>query len=119
MSALNLTQFAFYHRMIRGKIERIISNDLTIGRSDNDLPQYNEDEINTFIETNNENIEKTIETIISEYHNDDDLELLDENDPSIYSRISEYLYQYIDYGYDDDEGNEEEDEEEDDEDEEE
>lgn len=116
LPAMNLIEYASYQRMLRGKIEIIIKNSLTIGRSDNDLPQYTGDEIKTFIENNNENIDKAIDTIIREYHNDGDLELLDENDSSLYSRISEYLDDYviIDYGDNEEEDNEEEDDEEED-----
>ena len=38
----------------------MITNDLTIGRRDNDTIPFNDDKIMKFIEDNNDNIEKVI-----------------------------------------------------------
>jgi hypothetical protein len=71
----------------------MITNDLTIGRSDNDLIPFTSDRIDTFIEDNNDNIEKVITIMINDYSNDNELELL--VDPLL-DWIGEYLYDYID-----------------------
>jgi hypothetical protein len=71
----------------------MITNDLTIGRTDNNLIPFTSDEINKFIEDNNNNIEKVIEIMINEYSNDNEIELL--ADPLL-DWIGEYLYDLID-----------------------
>ncbi len=82
-----------YHKILKEKIILIITNDLTIGRNDNDLVPYTDIEINEFIKDNNDNIEKVIEIIINDYTEDDELELLE--DPLL-DHIQEYLYDYVD-----------------------
>jgi hypothetical protein len=72
----------------------MITNDLTIGRSDNDLLPYTHDEIIKFIEANNNNIEKVIKTIIDDYANDNELDTI--NDDILLDWIGEYLYEVID-----------------------
>ena len=71
----------------------MIVNDLTIGRSDHDLISFTSDEIDQFIEDNNNNIEKTITIMINEYSNDNELELLAE---PLLDWIGEYLYEFVD-----------------------
>ncbi len=71
----------------------MITSDLTIGRSDADLEPFTRDQINTFIEENNEKIEQVITTIINEYTNDNELELL--KNPEL-DWIGEYLYDVVD-----------------------
>jgi hypothetical protein len=71
----------------------IICNDLTIGRSDNDLIPFTKVEIDKFIENNNDKIEEVIKLMIDDYSNDGDLELL--KDP-LFDWIGEYLYDLID-----------------------
>jgi hypothetical protein len=82
-----------YHNILKTKIKLMITNDLTIGRTDNDLNPFTSDEINKFIEDNNNNIEKVIENMINEYSNDNEIELL--ADP-LFDWIGEYLYDLID-----------------------
>jgi len=82
-----------YREILKAKIITMITNDLTIGRSDNDLIPFTNDEINKFVKNNNDNIEKVIEIIIDAYTKDGELELL--NDP-LFDWISEYLYDFID-----------------------
>jgi hypothetical protein len=82
-----------YHAILNTKIKSMIVNDLTIGRSDNNLLPFTSNEIDTFIEDNCTNIENVIATIISEYSNDNELELL--ADPLL-DWIGEYLYEYVD-----------------------
>lgn len=82
-----------YHNILKTKIELMITNDLTIGRTDNNLIPFTSDEINKFIEDNNNNIEKVIENMINEYSNDNEIELL--ADPLL-DWIGEYLYDLID-----------------------
>jgi hypothetical protein len=71
----------------------MIVNDLTIGRSDNDLIPFTSDEIDKFIEDNNNNIEKVITIMINEYSNDNELELLAK---PLLDWIGEYLYEFVD-----------------------
>jgi hypothetical protein len=82
-----------YHNILKTKIKFMITNDLTIGRNDNDLVPFTSDEINTFIEENNDNIEQVITNMINEYSNDNELELL--ADPLL-DWIGEYLYDLVD-----------------------
>ena len=82
-----------YHNILKTKIKLMITNDLTIGRTDNNLIPFTSDEINKFIEDNNNNIEKVIEIMINEYSNDNEIELL--ADPLL-DWIGEYLYDFID-----------------------
>jgi hypothetical protein len=82
-----------YHDILREKIELMITNDLTIGRSDNDLIPFTKVEIDKFIENNNDKIEEVIKLMIDDYSNDDELELL--KDP-LFDWIGEYLYDLID-----------------------
>jgi transcription termination factor NusB len=83
-----------YHDILKSKIILMITNDLTIGRSDNDLLPYTHDEIIKFIEANNNNIEKVIKTIIDDYANDNELDTI--NDDILLDWIGEYLYEVID-----------------------
>ena len=83
-----------YHDILKSKIILMITNDLTIGRSDNDLLPYTDDEIIKFIEANNNNIEKVIKTIIDDYANDNELDTI--NDDILLDWIGEYLYEVID-----------------------
>jgi len=69
----------------------MITNDLTIGRNDNDLIPFTNDEIHKFIEDNNDNIEECIRTMIDEYSNE--IELLANPE---FDWIGEYLYDLID-----------------------
>jgi hypothetical protein len=71
----------------------MITNDLTIGRTDNGLLPFSRDEINTFLEENNDNIEKVIQLMMDEYSNDNEIELL--ADPLL-DWIGEYLYDLVD-----------------------
>ena len=82
-----------YHAILKTKIKLMITNDLTIGRNDNGLLQFTSDEINTFIEDNNDNIEKVIQMMMDEYSNDNEIELL--ADPLL-DWIGEYLYDFVD-----------------------
>jgi hypothetical protein len=82
-----------YHHILTTKIHLMITNDLTIGRSDDGLPPFTSDEIHTFLEENHENIEKVIQTMIHEYSKDHELELL--ADPLL-DWIGEYLYDFVD-----------------------
>lgn len=82
-----------YHDILKTKIKQMITNDLTIGMTDNNLIAYSSDSITKFIQDNNDSIEKTIETIIHDYSNDNELELLEE---PLWDWIAEYLYDFID-----------------------
>jgi len=82
-----------YHNILETKIKFMITNDLTIGRNDNGLIPFTSDEINKFIEDNNDNIEKVIQIMIDEYSNDNEIELL--ADPLL-DWIGEYLYDLVD-----------------------
>ena len=82
-----------YYNILKTKIKLMITNDLTIGRTDNDLIPFTSVEIDEFIENNKDNIEQVITTIINEYSNDNELELL--KDPLL-DWIGEYLYVSVD-----------------------
>jgi hypothetical protein len=82
-----------YHIILKTKIKLMITNDLTIGRTDNGLLPFTSDKINKFIENNNDNIEKVIEIMINDYDNDNEIELL--ADPLL-DWIGEYLYDLVD-----------------------
>lgn len=82
-----------YHDIIYSKIISIITADLTIGKTDNDLEPFTDDEINKFIEDNADNIETAITTMIRDYEEDDDCKLLRE--PEL-DWIREYLYEKVD-----------------------
>ena len=82
-----------YHNILKTKIKLMITNDLTIGRNDNDLVPFTSDEIDTFIEENNDNIEQVITNMMNEYSNDNEIELL--ADP-LFDWIGEYLYDLVD-----------------------
>lgn len=85
--------FEHYYTILKTKIINQITCDLTIGREDNDLEPYSKEVINNFIQENNNNIEKVINSMITDYNEDDDIESLNqpEND-----WICEYLYEYVD-----------------------
>jgi len=82
-----------HHDILKSKIIFMITNDLTIGRSDHNLLPFTDDKIQKFIRDNNDKIENVIQTMIHEYSNDNDLELL--KDPLL-DWIGEYLYEIID-----------------------
>lgn len=82
-----------YYNILETKIKFMITNDLTIGRTDNDLTSFTSNEIEKFIEDNKNNIENAITTIINEYSNDNELELLKE---PLLDWIAEYLYDFVD-----------------------
>lgn len=81
-----------YRNILRTKIRFIITNDLTIGRTDNDLIPFTSLEIYKFIEDNINNIEKVVDIMIEEYRDDDDLESLEN---PLLDLITEYLYDYV------------------------
>ncbi len=76
--------------ILRSKILTMIKNDLTIGRTDNDLQAFKEEQINTFIDNNNNNIDSLIDVIIIEY-TEQEIATIE------YSQILEYLVDYIAY----------------------
>jgi hypothetical protein len=86
--------FEKYANNIEKLIHKMITNDLTIGRSDNNLPQFTDDEIKEFILINNANIKLVIENIINDYSADNELESLEN---PLYDWIGEYLYEIISY----------------------
>ena len=85
-----------YYNILKSNIILMIKDDLTIGRNDNNLQQFTNEEIDKFIKDNNENIENVISLIITEYNNDDELYLL--KNPSK-EWIREYLYLFIDTAF--------------------
>ena len=82
-----------YRNTLKTRMHLIISNDLTIGRSDNDLRPFTEDEVTNFIELNQNNIETAIDNIIRDYTEENELESL--NNPEL-DWIREYLYLEVD-----------------------
>jgi len=82
-----------YHNILKTKIKLMITNDLTIGRNDNDLVSFTNDEIDKFIEDNNDNIEQVIKNMIEDFSEYNEIELL--ADPLL-DWIGEYLYDLVD-----------------------
>jgi hypothetical protein len=72
------------------KIKDIISNHLTIGRSDNGLDPFTNEEIDKFILNHSGDIKKTINNMIEAYEEDDELEEL--LDP-----LPDWIQEYIDF----------------------
>ena len=70
----------------------MITNDLTIGRTDNDLAPYSDDQITDFIKANGDKIDSVIHNMIIDYDNDNELTLL--KDPQL-DWIREYLYPVV------------------------
>jgi hypothetical protein len=81
-----------YHNILKLKIKFMIINDLTIGRTDNDLIPFTSDEINKFIKDNEDKIETVIKVMIQDYSKDNQLKLLKE---PLLDWIGEYLYEYV------------------------
>jgi hypothetical protein len=81
-----------YYQILDNKIKTIITNDLTIGRTDRDLMPLTSEEINKFITENRSGIDKTINTMIAAYDEDNELELLE--NPEL-SWIIEFLYDEV------------------------
>jgi len=81
------------YTILKNKIIFMLTNDLTIGKKDNDKKPCTNNEIEEFIKENDEKIEKTIENMIYDYKEHDDLELLKE---PLLDWIGEYLYSHID-----------------------
>ena len=79
--------------ILRDLIHIMIKNDFTIGRTNNDLEPFDDDKINQFIEKNKNNIERVINSMITDYGNDNELELL--KNPE-YDWVQEYLVEEID-----------------------
>jgi len=80
-------------KILKNRMKFIITNDLTIGRTDNDEEPFTSNEIEKIIKENDDNMEQAIESMIYQYKEDDELELL--NDP-LNDWISDYLYNYVD-----------------------
>ena len=81
-----------YYSIIKTKIKFMITNDLTIGRNDDGLIPFTSDEIDNFIKENDDNIEKVIQNIITDYSNDNEIELLAN---PLLDWIGEYLYDLV------------------------
>ena len=81
-----------YKKTIKNIIVKMITNDLTNGRKDNDLEQFSPNEINIYLNENKKIIQNVIDIIIDDYSTNTDLELL-KNPLDIW--IKEYLYDYI------------------------
>jgi len=82
-----------HHDILKSKIILMITNDLTIGRTDEELQPYTHEEIIKFIEANNDNIEKVIKNMIDDYTNDNELGSI--NDDILLDWIGEYLYEVV------------------------
>jgi len=87
-----LIEYKECHDILKDKISTMITNDLTVGRSDHHLPQFKHNEIQHFIKENDDGIEKVIEMMITDYEKDGELGLL--KDPP-FAWIGEYLYEFV------------------------
>ena len=88
----NIKMTTQYYDIIKSKIITMITNDLTIGMTDNNQVPYTQEQINQFIFDHNDKINKAIENMIQDYTNDNELEEL--TDPP-FNWIGEYLYEFI------------------------
>ena len=80
--------------ILKNKIHQIIKADLTIGRTDNDLPPLTDEEIYKIYENDvNPYISKMILLMINDYESSSELLLL--KNPE-FDWIREYLYIYVD-----------------------
>lgn len=78
--------------ILKNIITIMITNDLTIGRKDEDKEALSQEEISIFINNNEEKINKVISNIIYDYKDTNELELLEN---PLYDWIGEYLYETI------------------------
>lgn len=78
--------------ILKNIITIMITNDLTIGRTDDDKEPLSKEEISIFINNNEEKINKVISNIIYDYKDTNELELLEN---PLYDWIGEYLYEII------------------------
>lgn len=90
LSKVQLTKECY--DILKNKIAMMITNDLTIGRTDNDLAPYSDDQITDFIKANGDKIDSVIHNMIIDYDNDNELTLL--KDPQL-DWIREYLYPVV------------------------
>ena len=90
------------HNILKNQMVIMVTNDLTIFRTDNDKKPFTSNEIEKFIKENDDKIEKaikdmicdyTIKDIICKYKNDGKLELLKEQ---LNEWFCYYLYMYVD-----------------------
>lgn len=93
----NETTIFEYKDILRNRIHKMIKDDFTIGRTDNDLEPYDDIKINRFITENTDKINNIISEMIEVYSEDGELESLKnaEND-----WIHEFMYQHIDTSVD-------------------
>jgi len=78
------------------RIHKMITNDLTIGREDEDLQSMTIDEINIFINNNTDNIENVINDIIEAFtETDEDIQDLLNIDEMPTDWIGEFLYERV------------------------
>lgn len=79
---------------LRKRIEQQIRADLTIGRTDDELEEYTEEQIIKFISDHESEISETIKQMIDDHLRDNDLhELINPED----DWIREYLYENLSY----------------------
>jgi hypothetical protein len=83
---------AEYFEKLESIIKIMITNDLTIGRIENDLQPFSYDEIQLFLSKNSDIIQNVIKQIIHDYSIDNEIELL--KNP-LFDWIGEYLYDSI------------------------
>lgn len=82
----------FYYNLIEKNMLRIICNDLTIGRLEDELPAFTEKEIADFIEDCSTDINEAIHEMYLDYLEEDNLETLR---MPLDVWFTEYLYKYI------------------------
>ena len=82
---------AVYHDILKNMIISIITNNLTIGRGDNDLEEFTVEEIANFIGENNVRIEQVIQIIINDFEDDNALHEIENME---LDWVGEYLSDY-------------------------
>lgn len=83
-----------YYYALKSKIRTIIYKELTIGRSVHGLKIFEDKYINDFIKFNDDNIEKTISTMIDIHRQNNELELLENPE---FDLVAKYLYDFVKY----------------------
>lgn len=81
-----------YRNILKTNIRTMISNDLTIGRRDNDVLAFTDEEIEKFLQDHDDKIERVITRMIDDYQRDNDIETLAN---PLLDWIGEYLYEEI------------------------
>lgn len=87
-----IKEYEEYHDILKKHIVVVITNYLTIDRFDMNVRLFTDDDIDKFINKNNDKIESTIENIIDDYDKNGKTELLKQ---PLTDSLEKYLYQIV------------------------